>query len=112
MREACPGVALKTRCARSPASSIFSRRIRAALQRILAATRLKPGDIVPNNSHFDTTRANIEYVGAQAIDLLTPEGQDVYSERRFKGNMDIGSRGDDRDERRKEYSFLHDYGDK
>jgi tryptophanase len=61
-----------------------------AAERILAATRLKPGEIVPNNSHFDTTRANIEYVGAQAVDLLTPEGQDIYSERRFKGNMDIG----------------------
>ena len=62
-----------------------------AAERILAATRLKPGDIVPNNSHFDTTRANIEYVGAKAIDLLTPEGRDLYSERRFKGNMDIAS---------------------
>jgi hypothetical protein len=43
-------------------------------------------------NRFDTTRANIEYVGAQAVDLLTPEGQDIYSERRFKGNMDIGLR--------------------
>lgn len=60
-----------------------------AAERILAATRLKAGDIVPNNSHFDTTRANIEYVGAKALDLLTPEGQDIYSELRFKGNMDI-----------------------
>jgi len=56
-----------------------------AAERILATTRLKAGDIVPNNSHFDTTRANIEYVGAQAIDLLTPEGQDIYSDTRFKG---------------------------
>ena len=61
-----------------------------AAERILAVTRLKPGDIVPNNSHFDTTHANIEYVGAQAVDLLTPEGKDIYSESRFKGNMDIG----------------------
>jgi tryptophanase len=60
-----------------------------AAERILAVTRLKPGEIVPNNSHFDTTRANIEYVGAEALDLLTPVGQDIYSERRFKGNMDI-----------------------
>ena len=60
-----------------------------AAERILAATRLKPEDIVPNNSHFDTTRANIEVAGAQAVDLLTPEGQDIYSETRFKGNMDI-----------------------
>jgi tryptophanase len=60
-----------------------------AAERILAATRLKPGEIVPNNSHFDTTRANIEYVGAHAVDLPTPQGKDIYSERRFKGNMDI-----------------------
>jgi tryptophanase len=61
-----------------------------AAERILAVTRLKPGAIVPNNSHFDTTRANIEYAGAHAVDLLTPEGEDIYSERRFKGNMDTG----------------------
>lgn len=61
-----------------------------AAERILAATRLKAGDIVPNNSHFDTTRANIEYVGAQALDLLSLEGHDIYSEKRFKGNMDTG----------------------
>lgn len=60
-----------------------------AAERILAATRLKPGDIVPNNSHFDTTRANIEYVGAKALDLLTAEGRDLSSESRFKGNIDL-----------------------
>lgn len=62
-----------------------------AAERILAATRLKPGDIVPNNNHFDTTRANIEYVGAQALDLPTPEGLEIYSSQPFKGNMDIGA---------------------
>lgn len=61
-----------------------------AAERILAATRLKPGDVVPNNSHFDTTRANIEYVGAKAEDLLTPDGMDIYADKPFKGNMDIG----------------------
>ncbi|MGA9599611.1 MAG: tryptophanase [Methylocystis sp.] len=60
-----------------------------AAERILAATRLKPGDIVPNNSHFDTTRANIEYVGAKAVDLLTREGRNLYSEQRFKGDIDL-----------------------
>jgi tryptophanase len=60
-----------------------------AAERILAATRLKPGDVVPNNSHFDTTRANIEYVGAQAVDLLVEEGEDLYSDKPFKGDMDI-----------------------
>ena len=60
-----------------------------AAERILAATRLKAGDIVPNNSHFDTTRANIEYVGAKAVDLLTAEGKNLYSQRRFKGDIDL-----------------------
>ncbi|ARN83754.1 tryptophanase [Methylocystis bryophila] len=60
-----------------------------AAERILAATRLKAKEIVPNNSHFDTTRANIEYVGAQAVDLLTREGRDLYSEQRFKGDIDL-----------------------
>jgi tryptophanase len=61
-----------------------------AAERILAATRLKPGHIVPSNSHFDTTRANIEYAGAAAEDLLTPEGEDIYSTKHFKGNIDLG----------------------
>jgi tryptophanase len=61
-----------------------------AAERILATTRLKPGDVIPSNSHFDTTRANIEYVGAHAEDLLTPEGLDLYAEIPFKGNMDVG----------------------
>ena len=83
-----------------------------AAERILAATRLKPGAIVPNNSHFDTTRANFEYSGAQAVDLLTPEGEDIYSETRFKGNMDIGKLAHIiRHQRAREYSFLHDYRD-
>lgn len=60
-----------------------------AAERILAATRLKAGDIIPSNSHFDTTRANIEYVGAVARDLLTKEGEDLYSDHRFKGNIDL-----------------------
>ncbi len=61
-----------------------------AAERILAVTRLKSGAVVPNNCHFDTTRANIEFAGAQAVDLLTPEGQDLYASKPFKGNMDIG----------------------
>lgn len=60
-----------------------------AAERILAATQLKKGDIVPSNSHFDTTRANIEYVGAIAEDMLTKTGEDLYSQARFKGNMDV-----------------------
>jgi tryptophanase len=60
------------------------------------------GKIVPNNAHFDTTRANIEHSGAETIDLLTPEGQDPAKDAPFKGNMDLGAleallkeRGDD-----------------
>ena len=60
-----------------------------AAERILAATRLKKGNVVPNNGHFDTTRANIEYVGAVATDLPSAEARDLHSEKRFKGNMDL-----------------------
>ncbi|MGB5085733.1 MAG: tryptophanase, partial [Methylocystis silviterrae] len=60
-----------------------------AAERILAATRLKKGNVVPNNGHFDTTRANIEYVGAVATDLPSTEARDLHSEKRFKGNMDL-----------------------
>lgn len=62
-----------------------------AAERILAATRLRAGDLVPNNGHFDTTRANIEYVGATAVDLPSPESRDLHSETRFKGNMDVAA---------------------
>jgi tyrosine phenol-lyase len=46
------------------------------------------GMIVPNNAHFDTTRANIEHSGAETIDLLTPEGESPTTVAPFKGNMD------------------------
>lgn len=61
-----------------------------AAEGILAQTRLQKGDVIPNNSHFDTTRANIEFVGARAVDLLCNEGYDTTLEAPFKGNMDIG----------------------
>ena len=61
-----------------------------AAERIMATTRLKKGDVVPSNSHFDTTRANFEYVGAETHDLLTPEGMDLTLDQPFKGNMDLG----------------------
>lgn len=60
-----------------------------AAEGILAQTRLRPGDVIPNNSHFDTTRANIEFVGARALDLLCPEGLDTSLEAPFKGNMNV-----------------------
>lgn len=60
-----------------------------AAEGILAATQIKKGDIIPNNSHFDTTRANIEYVGGVAMNLLCKEGTDTASTAPFKGNMDL-----------------------
>ncbi len=47
------------------------------------------GKIVPNNAHFDTTRANIEHSGCQTVDLLTPEGQNPAVDAPFKGNMNL-----------------------
>src|SRR5690349_9737073 len=46
-----------------------------AAERILFHVMCKKGDIVPNNTHFDTTRANIEYAGAEAVDLPIPQGR-------------------------------------
>ncbi len=48
------------------------------------------GKVVPNNAHFDTTRANIEHSGAETPDLLTEEGMRTASTAPFKGNMDVG----------------------
>ena len=60
-----------------------------AAERILFSTICKPGDVVPNNSHFDTTRANVEFVGAEALDLPIPEASEFARRHPFKGNMDI-----------------------
>ena len=60
-----------------------------AAERILFGVACHKGDIVPNNTHFDTTRANVEFVGGEAVDLLIPEGKDPASRHPFKGNMDI-----------------------
>ncbi len=60
-----------------------------AAEGILAQTLIKKGQVIPNNSHFDTTRANIEFVGGIAVNLLCAEGTDTADESPFKGNMDI-----------------------
>lgn len=60
-----------------------------AAERILFGSVLKPGDIVPNNTHFDTTRANTEYRGATALDIPIAEGRDPAVLLPFKGNIDL-----------------------
>ncbi len=62
-----------------------------AAERILFSVLGGPGKIVPANTHFDTTRANVEYTGAEAVDLLCPEGLDPQVEAPFKGNIDINA---------------------
>jgi len=49
-----------------------------------------PGRKIPSNTHFDTTRGNIEATGAEAIDLPAPEGLDTAAPHPFKGNIDLG----------------------
>ncbi len=60
-----------------------------AAERILFSIVGGKGKVIPNNSHFDTTRANVEFSGAEAVDLLTPEGSDPEKIAPFKGNMDV-----------------------
>lgn len=62
-----------------------------AAERILFGSLLRPGDIVPNNTHFDTTRANVEYRGATALDIPIAEGRKPALIHPFKGNIDLES---------------------
>ena len=62
-----------------------------AAERILFHVMCKKGDVVPNNTHFDTTRANVEFVGAEAVDLLLPEAKKPEARLPFKGNMDVAA---------------------
>jgi tyrosine phenol-lyase len=62
-----------------------------AAERILFNVMCKKGDVVPNNTHFDTTRANVEFVGARAVDLPVAEGKQPQLVAPFKGNMDVAA---------------------
>ncbi len=60
-----------------------------AAERILFSLLCKPGDVVPNNTHFDTTRAHVEYTGAEARDIVIAEGRVPSARHPFKGNMAV-----------------------
>jgi tryptophanase len=62
-----------------------------AAERILFSQMGGTGRTVPNNSHFDTTRANVEFTGAKAVDLVIAEGLDPTADHPFKGNMDLAA---------------------
>ena len=60
-----------------------------AAERILFGAAVQAGDVVPNNTHFDTTRANIEARGATALDLPSIQGRETGVSHPFKGDMDL-----------------------
>jgi len=60
-----------------------------AAEKILFGILAEPGKFIPSNTHFDTTRANIEYQGAEGVDLVIEEGKNPQSLHPFKGNIDL-----------------------
>jgi tryptophanase len=61
-----------------------------AAEKVLFTAICKNGELVPNNCHFDTTRANLEYLGVEAVDLVIPEGLQPSLIHPFKGDIDLG----------------------
>jgi len=62
-----------------------------AAEKILFSVIAGPGKAIPNNTHFDTTRANVEFTGAEAVDLVIAEGREPATIHPFKGNMDLAA---------------------
>jgi tryptophanase len=62
-----------------------------AAERLLFEEIVRPGDVVPGNTHFDTTRANLEARGAEAVDLPLPAARSAALEAPFKGDIDLGA---------------------
>ncbi|BAL26848.1 tryptophanase [Azoarcus sp. KH32C] len=60
-----------------------------AAEKVLFMAACKKGELVPNNCHFDTTRANLEYLGVEALDLVIAEGLQPNLLHPFKGNIDL-----------------------
>lgn len=60
-----------------------------AAEKILFSVIGGPGMVIPNNTHFDTTRANVEFTGAEAVDIVIAEGREPATIHPFKGNMDV-----------------------
>jgi tryptophanase len=62
-----------------------------AAEKILFSVLGGPGKVIPNNTHFDTTRANVEATGAEAVDLVIAEGRDPAALHPFKGDLDTAA---------------------